>query len=174
MNELIEGFRAAIERWAHRTGQEYDPIFYVMFITGGHRKYKTVGRVNLADVPKERRKSITVGEEMGHWTLDQVVDWLNYLVDSMEMSESFLIVSAVKWIEEEFERLSEDYAKGKRRLRTDLELVEKIANDQNEREAFIARMNEAQKTGATMEGDPVTEADLLVMIEHMRRIQHHL
>jgi hypothetical protein len=64
---------------------------------------------------------MTVREEMGHWTLDQVVDWLNYLVDSMEMSEEFLIVSVVKWIEEEFERLSEDYAKDKRRLRGDLE-----------------------------------------------------
>jgi hypothetical protein len=31
-------------------------------------------------------------------------------------------------------------------------------------------MNEAQKTRATMEGDPVTEADLLVIIEHMRRM----
>jgi hypothetical protein len=90
-------------------------------ITGGHHKYRTVGRVNIADLPKERRKSMTVREEMGHWTLDQVVDWLNYLVDSMEMSEEFLIVSVVKWIEEEFERLSEDYAKDKRRLRGDLE-----------------------------------------------------
>ncbi|MEP6602200.1 MAG: hypothetical protein ABJB49_10400 [Nitrospirota bacterium] len=86
------------------------------------------------------------------------------------MSEEFLIVSVVKWISDEFERLSEDYAKGKRRLRTDLELVEKVADDQNEREVFIARMNEAQKTRATMEGDPVTEADLLVIIERIRRM----
>jgi hypothetical protein len=40
------------------------------------------------------------------------MEWLNYLVDSLEMSEEFLIVSIVKWIGEEFERLSEDYAKG--------------------------------------------------------------
>jgi hypothetical protein len=86
-----------------------------MSITGWHRKYKTVRRVNISDGPKERRKSITGGEEIGHWTLDQVVDWLNYLADSMEMSDEFLIVSVAKRIEEKFERLSEDYAKGKRR-----------------------------------------------------------
>jgi hypothetical protein len=49
MNELIEGFPATIERWAHRTGQEYDPISYVMSITGAYRKYRTVGRVNMVD-----------------------------------------------------------------------------------------------------------------------------
>lgn len=50
-----------------------------------------------------------------------------------------------------------------------MESLQKLADDPNEWEAFISRMNELQKAGATIEEEPIGDADLLVVIEQMRR-----
>ena len=166
MGMLIDQFCEAVREWSRRTGEpEYGiPTFYVMAPTGGTKFRQAVGRVDPQTVAPERRGDLSLHELMGHYTLEQMREWLEELVHRRHMFEDFLIVALVRAIDDGFERMLEDYAKGIRRRRRAYELMEEDLADPERRVYWLKRQNESLPPGS----EPITEADLRDIAQQMK------
>jgi hypothetical protein len=167
MARLIDQFVDAMQEWARRTGNPDNGwAAEILLWTGGVWRYKPVGAIDPETVPKERRDALSYGDVHGHLTLDQVRADLEDLVEHTRMDEEFLIVSLVHALERNMEVLSEEYAKGIRNIRAQVEGMEAVLNDPAQLEDWLRRSNELLGEGQ----EPATEGSLLAFIEHMRRL----
>lgn len=167
MGLLIDQFLDAMREWSQRTGNPDNGwAAEILLWTGGVWRHEPVGAIDPETVPEERRPTLSYGEVHGHLTLDQVRADLQELVDHVRMDEEFVIVSLVHALERNMEVLSEDYAKGVRNIRAQVEGMEAVLNDPAQLEDWLRRSNELLGEGQ----EPATEGSLLAFVEHMRRL----
>lgn len=164
MGSLTDQFINAAHEWAERTSTAESTITdYVMFYTGGAWFQQPVGQVDLAGFPAERKRDVTVGEVIGHYTVEQMRGYLEKLVTRVHMHETFLIVALVRAIEDDFARACEDSAD---RIRAEQQQeLEEIAADPARREEHLRLMNEQRRRS-----EPFDEASLQNMMELLRRL----
>jgi len=111
MGMLIDQLRRATIEWSARAGRQVEEIaWFAMLATGGYARYERVGRMDPMSVPPEQRADLTGAQTVGHYTIEQMCDWLERLTTEMSMAEDFLVVAVVKDIEATYERQSEEYA----------------------------------------------------------------
>ena len=104
MRALVKEFVEAAQAWAEASQVPLDTsvIFYAFSClgSGGHKR---VGRIDPSTLPPDDRVGLTLGQIHGHYTMDQLVERLEWLIQQEGMREDFLIVSIIRWIEYEFE-----------------------------------------------------------------------
>ncbi len=149
MGVLIDAFCDAIKEWASESGrEEKDATLYVMMYTGGwYYVDKVINRIdgiNFESLSEKDRREII--QLVGHHTLQQMKSWLESLVTQTHISEKFLIHSLIKFLDDEFERDSENYGRGiakRRELKKELELGDEPAQELDRADQFLLSMLQA-------------------------------
>lgn len=146
---LISKFRDAAEEWGKRTGHGSDTIvFYGMVHTGGIYYFDSVGKADTTGMSKEQIDRMSIGELQGHHTLDQLVTHLETLVERQHFGEELLITGLIRLIDDEFEDLAENYARGLQANRERADKMREMAGDPEFVEAWEARLGERGEPGS--------------------------
>lgn len=108
MRALVKEFVEAAQAWAEASQVPLDTsvIFYAFSClgSGGHKR---VGRIDPSTLPPDDRVGLTLGQIHGHYTMDQLVERLEWLIQQEHMREDFLIVSIIRWVENELEHYAD-------------------------------------------------------------------
>jgi hypothetical protein len=151
---LIGQFVTASREWGLRTGdfEHANVSFWGLYWTGGLAEFERVDAVNTTGLTKKQRSAMSMRQLEGRHTLEQLEEWLTYLVEQRYMYEPFLIKSLVVGIASELESVSENYGKGIERSRMTLKSAEeRLASPEGQAEVFKNAPDAAGRAEALLE-----------------------